>query len=94
MPILEPSRPRTIIHWIQKLGIEYIPSQANFILTKPGDGRSLFLELQKQGVITRALGPTLADYLAYLSGLKKKISASFPRLNKHYRFAGRNYERI
>jgi histidinol-phosphate aminotransferase len=48
---------------LEQLGIEYIPSQANFILSKPGNGRSLFLELQKQGVITRALGPSLADYL-------------------------------
>ena len=48
---------------LEHLGIEYIPSHANFILTKPGDGRSLFFELQKQGIITRALGPSLADYL-------------------------------
>ena len=61
MPILEPSRPRTIIHWIQKTRDEYIPSQANFILTKPGDGRSLFLELRNKE-LSRALGPTLADY--------------------------------
>ena len=56
----------------KKLGIEYIPSQANFILTKPGDGRSLFLELQKQGVITRALGPTLADYLRISVGTEEE----------------------
>ena len=30
----------------EKLGIEYIPSKANFILSKPGNGRSLFSELQ------------------------------------------------
>ena len=45
------------------MGIEYVPSQANFILAKPGNGRSLFLELQKHGIITRALGPNLSDYL-------------------------------
>ena len=27
---------------LEQLGIEYIPSQANFILSKPGNGRSLF----------------------------------------------------
>jgi len=48
---------------MERLGIEYIPSLANFILCRPGDGRSLFLALQKQGIITRALGPSLAEYL-------------------------------
>ncbi len=48
---------------LERLGIEYIPSLANFILCRPGDGRSLFLALQQQGIITRALGPSLADYL-------------------------------
>ena len=56
----------------EKLGVEYIPSKANFILTKPGDGRSLFFELQKQGVITRALGPTLADYLRISVGTEEE----------------------
>ena len=48
---------------LDQMGIEYVPSQANFILAKPGNGRSLFLELQKHGIITRALGPNLSDYL-------------------------------
>ena len=29
-------------HGLEQLGIEYIPSRANFILSKPGNGRSLF----------------------------------------------------
>ncbi len=57
---------------LEKLGIEYIPSQANFILSKTGDGRSLFSELQKQGVITRALGPSLADYLRISVGTEEE----------------------
>jgi len=48
---------------LQKLGVEYTPSHANFLLCKPGEGRSLFLELQKLGVITRALGPSLSEHL-------------------------------
>jgi len=48
---------------LERLGIEYIPSLANFILCQPGDGRALYLALQQQGIITRALGPSLADYL-------------------------------
>ena len=57
---------------LQALGIEHVPSHANFILSKPGDGRSLFLELQKQGIITRALGPLLSDYLRISVGTEEE----------------------
>ena len=57
---------------LESLGVEYIPSHANFILSKPGDGRSLFLELQKQGIITRALGQSLADYLRISVGTEEE----------------------
>jgi histidinol-phosphate aminotransferase len=36
--------------------LEYIPSAANFILVKVGDGQRVFDELQKRGVITRPMG--------------------------------------
>jgi histidinol-phosphate aminotransferase len=35
------------------LGLEYIPSQANFILTKVGNGSRIFEALQRRGVIVR-----------------------------------------
>ena len=38
------------------LGIEYVRSYANFILTKVGDGQQVFLNLKKHGVITRPMG--------------------------------------
>lgn len=40
----------------RKLGLEFIPSAANFILVKVGDGQKAFLGLQKLGVITRPMG--------------------------------------
>lgn len=40
----------------RKLDLEYIPSAANFILVKVGDGQKVFLGLQKLGVITRPMG--------------------------------------
>jgi histidinol-phosphate aminotransferase len=40
----------------RKLGLEYIPSLANFILVKVGDGMRVFNELQKLGVIVRPMG--------------------------------------
>ncbi len=40
----------------RKLGLEYIPSRANFILVRVGDGQRVFTELQKLGVIVRPMG--------------------------------------
>jgi histidinol-phosphate aminotransferase len=37
----------------RELGLEFIPSQANFILVKVGEGTALFERLQKRGVIIR-----------------------------------------
>jgi histidinol-phosphate aminotransferase len=36
-------------------GLEYVPSHANFILVKTGDGDRVFREMLKQGVIVRAM---------------------------------------
>jgi histidinol-phosphate aminotransferase len=40
----------------RKLGLEFVPSQANFILVCVGDGQRVFGELQKLGVIVRPMG--------------------------------------
>jgi histidinol-phosphate aminotransferase len=40
----------------RKLGLEFVPSQANFILVRVGDGQRVFGELQKLGVIVRPMG--------------------------------------
>jgi histidinol-phosphate aminotransferase len=40
----------------RKLGLEFLPSSANFILVRVGDGQRIFTELQKQGVIVRPMG--------------------------------------
>lgn len=39
-----------------KLGLEFVPSCANFILVRVGEGQRVFAELQKQGVIVRPMG--------------------------------------
>ena len=36
-------------------GLEYVPSAANFVLVKVGDGDSVFREMLKRGVIVRAM---------------------------------------
>jgi len=38
-----------------KLALEFVPSVANFILVKVGDGARIFAELQKRGVIVRPM---------------------------------------
>jgi histidinol-phosphate aminotransferase len=40
----------------RKLGLEFVPSAANFILVHVGDGARVFDALQKRGVITRPMG--------------------------------------
>ena len=38
------------------MGLEFVPSQANFILTRVGHGREVFEALQRRGIITRPMG--------------------------------------
>ena len=40
----------------RKLGLEYLPSGANFILVRVGEGERVFNEMQKLGVIVRPMG--------------------------------------
>jgi histidinol-phosphate aminotransferase len=42
---------------LPRLGIETVPSGANFILCKTGNGRSVFQELQKRRIIVRPMDP-------------------------------------
>ena len=48
----------------RQMGLEFVPSHANFILVKTGDGQRVFNELQKLGVITRPMaGYQLPEWL-------------------------------
>ena len=59
----------------RKLGLEFVPSQANFILVRVGDGQRVFVELQKVGVIVRPMGGyQLPEWL--------RISIGTPKENK------------
>ncbi len=40
----------------QKLGLEFVPSQGNFVLVRVGDGKRMFRKLQECGVIVRPVG--------------------------------------
>ena len=38
-----------------RLGLEYVPSHANFVLVKVGDGNAVFKQMMDRGVIVRAM---------------------------------------
>ena len=38
------------------MGVEYIPSYANFVLARVGDGKAVFEALLRKGIIVRAMG--------------------------------------
>ena len=41
---------------LRRLGVPFIPSHANFVLARVGEGAAVFAALQRQGVITRPMG--------------------------------------
>jgi histidinol-phosphate aminotransferase len=48
---------------LKELGLEYVPSYANFILVNVGNGRKIFEALQQKGIITRPMPNELGNYL-------------------------------
>lgn len=59
----------------RRLGLEFIPSSANFILVRVGDGQRVFEEMQKAGVIVRPMG-------GYQLGEWIRISIGTPEQNQ------------
>ena len=56
-----------------KWGIEYIPSHANFLLVKVGQGRHVFQECLKRGVILRPMdGYGLTNYIRITIGTREE----------------------
>lgn len=47
---------RTLEAAFHRHHLEFLPSAANFILVRVGDGQRVFVELQRRGVITRPMG--------------------------------------
>jgi histidinol-phosphate aminotransferase len=60
---------------LARLGIEYVPSQANFILADVGDGRAIFERLLHKGVIVRPMG-------GYKLPRHVRISVGLPEENR------------
>ena len=59
----------------KQLKLEVVPSAANFILVRVGDGARVFSEMQKLGVITRPMG-------GYQLGEWIRISIGTPKENE------------
>ena len=54
-------------------GLEFVPSVANFILVKVGDGDELFQKMLKQGVIVRAMsGYKLPEWVRISIGTQQE----------------------
>lgn len=55
------------------LGLEFVPSQGNFLLVKVGDGTAVFEALQRQGLITRPVkGYGLPEWLRVTVGTREQ----------------------
>jgi len=46
-----------LVAGFEAIGSTYVPSVANFILVKVGEGARIYQELQARGVIVRPMGP-------------------------------------
>jgi histidinol-phosphate aminotransferase len=61
------------IRAFRKLKLEFVPSSANFILVRVGDGQRIFTEMQKLGVIVRGMaGYSLPEWVRISIGTTKQ----------------------
>lgn len=57
----------------RKLDLEYVPSHANFILVRVGEGQKVFEVMQKLGVITRPMGGyQLPEWIRISIGMQRE----------------------
>ena len=66
----------------KELGLPYVPSQANFILVKVGNAASVFEAMQDRGIIARALGGQLAEYLRFSIGTSEQNTKALSMLSQ------------
>ncbi|HEY5652874.1 MAG TPA: histidinol-phosphate transaminase [Pontiella sp.] len=66
---------------LPQLGIEVVPSGANFVLCKTGRGREVFLELQRRKIIVRPMDPYgLPDHIRITIGTPEQNQQVFEAL--------------
>src|SRR5207249_11806099 len=65
----------------RKLGLEYVPSAANFILVRVGEGQRVFSKMQQQGVIPRPMASYgLPDWIRISVGTPKENARALAAL--------------
>ena len=70
----------------RELKLEYVPSSANFILVRVGDGQRIFEAMQKQGVIVRPMaGYQLPDWVRISIGTPPENERCLETLKKALR---------
>ncbi len=69
---------RTLLHnAFEKMGLESVPSFANFVLVNVGDGRRVFEDLLKKGIIVRAMN-------SYKLPAWVRVSVGTPEENRRF----------
>jgi histidinol-phosphate aminotransferase len=67
----------------RQMKLEFIPSGANFILVRVGDGQRVFEEMQKQGVIVRPMGGyQLSEWIRITVGTPQENQRCLAALQK------------
>ena len=70
---------------LKKLGVHFVPSYANFILARVGDGRKTFERLQSDGIITRPMaGYGLPEWLRISIGTPEQNTKCLVQLEKFF----------
>lgn len=66
---------------LKKMGLEYVPTEANFMLVKTGNGQKVFEDMLQKGVIVRFLGgEELKDYIRVSVGTMEENKIFIKRL--------------
>ena len=70
-------------HAFRQMKLEYVPSSANFILVRVGDGQKVFAAMQGQGVITRPMGGyLLPEHIRISIGTRQENDRCLAALKK------------
>ena len=67
---------------LKLLNLDFVPSQANFLLVNVGNGQETFNSLQKLGVITRPMPKSLSQYVRISIGTEDQNTKALNALSQ------------
>jgi histidinol-phosphate aminotransferase len=74
-----------------QMGLAFVPSFANFVLVRVGQGQQVFEEMQKQGVITRPMGGyKLPEWIRISVGTPRENRRAVKTLKQALKTIGKN----